>query len=111
MLRKSRLLMLDEATASIDPETDAFIQTAIRHQFQAATVLTVAHRLNTIMDSDRVLVMEDGVVVGENGTPEVLLCNCQVSADRGTSKYSGFILKDSTLQASYLRTVPCRIHT
>ena len=63
---------MDEATASIDNTTDALIQTMIRKNFGNATVLTIAHRLNTIMDSDRVLVLDDGRIV-EFDTPEALL--------------------------------------
>ena len=59
-------------TASIDNTTDALIQTMIRKNFGNATVLTIAHRLNTIMDSDRVLVLDDGRIV-EFDTPEALL--------------------------------------
>lgn len=72
LLRKPKILVMDEATASIDNETDTAIQLMIRENFKDATVLTIAHRLNTIMDSDRVLVMNDGRVA-EFDTPENLL--------------------------------------
>lgn len=72
LLRKPKILVMDEATASIDNETDATIQRMIRENFQDATVLTIAHRLNTIMDSDRILVLDDGNIA-ELDTPENLL--------------------------------------
>jgi ATP-binding cassette subfamily C (CFTR/MRP) protein 1 len=72
LLRKPKILIMDEATASIDNETDAVIQEMIRVNFKDATVLTIAHRLNTIMDSDRVLVLDDGRIA-EVDTPHNLL--------------------------------------
>uniref|UniRef100_A0A182JGX3 Uncharacterized protein n=1 Tax=Anopheles atroparvus TaxID=41427 RepID=A0A182JGX3_ANOAO len=72
ILRGNRILVLDEATANVDPDTDRLIQHAIREQFADCTVLTIAHRLNTIMDYDRVLVMDGGTAV-EFGTPAELL--------------------------------------
>ncbi|VVC94160.1 unnamed protein product [Leptidea sinapis] len=74
ILRSNQILIMDEATANVDPQTDELIQKTIRHIFSSCTVLTIAHRLNTIMDSDRVLVMNKGEVA-EFDHPYTLLLN------------------------------------
>lgn len=74
LLRGCRLVLLDEATASVDAETDRLIQSTIRKNFKSLTVLTIAHRIQTIIDSDLVLVLGDGRVE-EQGAPKVLLAN------------------------------------
>ncbi|KAL0104446.1 hypothetical protein PUN28_017289 [Cardiocondyla obscurior] len=74
LLRKTKVLILDEATAAVDLETDDLIQTTIRQEFKDCTVLTIAHRLNTILDSDRVIVLDKGLIV-EYDSPEILLRN------------------------------------
>ncbi|KAM6461779.1 ATP-binding cassette sub-family C member 10 isoform 2-T3 [Liasis olivaceus] len=71
LLTQAKILCIDEATASIDQKTDRLIQQTIRQQFADKTVLTIAHRLNTILDSDRVLVMHAGRVA-ELDSPAVL---------------------------------------
>jgi len=74
LLRNPRILCLDEATASVDNETDAMLQELIRKQFKEKTVITIAHRLETIMDSDRVMVLDQGNLV-EMDAPLKLLDN------------------------------------
>ena len=72
LLRKTRILVLDEATAAIDLETDDLIQSTIRSEFSECTVLTIAHRIKTILDSNRVMVMSAGKI-SEFDEPSVLL--------------------------------------
>ncbi|KAG0013130.1 CD9 antigen, partial [Entomortierella chlamydospora] len=72
LLRRSKVLVLDEATASVDVETDELIQKTIRKEFRDRTVLTIAHRIKTVMDSSKILVLEKGQVK-EFDTPSELI--------------------------------------
>ncbi|KAG0364270.1 ABC transporter type 1, transmembrane domain-containing protein [Gamsiella multidivaricata] len=72
LLRKTKILILDEATAAVDVETDELIQKTIRKEFKDRTILTIAHRIKTIMDSDKILVLEKGRVE-EFEAPQTLL--------------------------------------
>ncbi|XP_019519396.1 PREDICTED: multidrug resistance-associated protein 4 [Hipposideros armiger] len=72
ILRKNRILIIDEATANVDLRTDELIQKKIREKFAQCTVLTIAHRLNTIIDSDKIMVLDSGRLK-EYDEPYVLL--------------------------------------
>merc|ERR1712217_714935 len=74
LLKKSKVLGLDEATSSIDKHTDSLIQTLIRKHFKSTTVLCIAHRLETILDYDRILVLKRGKIA-EFDTPQKLMQN------------------------------------
>uniref|UniRef100_A0A8C7UG21 Multidrug resistance-associated protein 4 n=1 Tax=Oncorhynchus mykiss TaxID=8022 RepID=A0A8C7UG21_ONCMY len=74
ILRRNKILIIDEATANVDPRTDGLIQQTIREKFRECTVLTIAHRLNTIIDCDRILVLDAGRIQ-EYNEPYVLLQN------------------------------------
>lgn len=66
LLRRSKILIMDEASSAIDTQTDRELQGTVREAFAKCTVITIAHRLNTIMDSDRILILDQGWV-GEGG--------------------------------------------
>ncbi|KAF9308781.1 hypothetical protein BG003_010617 [Podila horticola] len=97
LLAKSKVVVLDEATASVDMATDALIQRAIRSDFARSTVVTVAHRINTIIDYDRVLVMHRGQVA-EYDTPLNLLKNPE-------SMFSSMVAETGVQNAQHLRTL------
>lgn len=84
LLTRSKIIVMDEATAAIDVETDAAIQKTIRTDFANATCITIAHRLNTIMDCDKILVMDAGRVA-EFDSPQALLA-------RSSSMFSSLVM-------------------
>ncbi|XP_025100027.1 multidrug resistance-associated protein 1-like [Pomacea canaliculata] len=89
LLRRTKLLVLDEATAAVDMETDSLIQNTIRQAFSSCTIITIAHRLNTIMDYDRILVLDEGLVK-EYDSPHVLLAD-RMSIFYGMAKDAGLV--------------------
>ncbi|KAI3903564.1 hypothetical protein MKW98_032218 [Papaver atlanticum] len=97
LLRRSKILVLDEATAAVDVRTDALIQKTIREEFKSCTMLIIAHRINTIIDCDRVLLLDAGQVL-EFDTPEDLLSN-------EGSGFSKMVQSTGAANAEYLRSL------
>ncbi|KAF6018306.1 hypothetical protein EB796_023392 [Bugula neritina] len=89
LLRKTKILIMDEATAAVDLKTDDVIQKTIRSEFANCTILTIAHRLNTIMDCDRILVMSKGTIA-EFDSPKSLL-DSKESIFYGMAKDAGIV--------------------
>lgn len=93
VIHKNKILVLDEATANVDPQTDALIQRAIKEKFSECTVLTIAHRLDTVLKSDKVMVIDNGIVL-EFDSPETLLAKGE-GAFYSMVKKAGLLLNDS----------------
>ena len=87
LVQKSKIIVMDEATANVDLKTDNLIQEVIRHKFKDSTVLTIAHRLNTIMDYDKVLILDGGRMV-EFDKPEILIQNGGIFAELVKNSYA-----------------------
>merc|ERR1712018_638472 len=100
MGRKTKILVLDEATAAIDMETDDLIQKTIRSEFKHCTVITIAHRLNTILDSDFIAVLSDGKMI-EFDQPSILL-------NRKNSAFRSMAI-DANIQVSDLYDIDLNI--
>ncbi|XP_032289762.1 probable multidrug resistance-associated protein lethal(2)03659 [Drosophila virilis] len=99
ILRENRILVMDEATANVDPQTDALIQNTIRSKFKDCTVLTIAHRLHTVMDSDKVLVMDAGRAV-EFASPFELLTVSEKKVFHSMVKQTGDATFDALLKVA-----------
>lgn len=97
LLRRAKILVLDEATAAVDVRTDALIQKTIREEFKSCTMLIIAHRLNTIIDCDRVLLLSAGKVL-EFDSPEKLLSNDE-------SAFSKMCNSTGAANAQYLKNI------
>uniref|UniRef100_A0A668S4I0 Multidrug resistance-associated protein 4 n=1 Tax=Oreochromis aureus TaxID=47969 RepID=A0A668S4I0_OREAU len=109
ILRKNRILIIDEATANVDPRTDELIQKTIRDKFEESTVITIAHRLNTIIDSDRILVLESGTIQ-EFDHPYTLLQNKEGALYRMVQQM-GQAESASLLEIIYTTNLPGVIFT
>lgn len=90
-------MLLDEATAAVDPETEAAVQSTIQNEFSNCTVLTIAHRLKTVISCDRVIVMKDGQII-EFDAPATLQSN-------SNSEFSKMLASASrTIKGSILKS-------
>ncbi|TPX38128.1 hypothetical protein SmJEL517_g00165 [Synchytrium microbalum] len=102
LLRKSKIVILDEASASVDGETDEFIRATIRRDFADSTIITIAHRLDTVVDYDKILVLSHGTVL-ELDTPHNLLSN-------PNSAFSKMVDETGKTNAQHLRDVAAAKH-
>lgn len=99
LLRNSKVVILDEASSSLDMETDKLIQETIRKYLKHATIITIAHRLFSLVDYDKIMVMDEGVVA-EFGTPDELL-----KTENG--KFSELVEAMGPLSASHFKELVC----
>ncbi|KAM6180104.1 ATP-binding cassette sub-family C member 4 isoform 2-T2 [Erethizon dorsatum] len=113
ILKKNRILIIDEATANVDPRTDELIQKKIREKFAQCTVLTIAHRLNTIIDSDRIMVLDSGRLK-EYDEPYILLQNKEslfYKMVQQLGKGESAALTETAKQMYFKRNYPDIAHT
>ena len=103
LLQKAKILIMDEATASVDLQTDAVIQSCIRHSFASCTVITVAHRLDTIIQSDRIIVL-DGGSLKEFDAPHKLLQD-------PSSVFTSLVEETGAVNCARLRSLAKEKHT
>eukprot|EP00058_Branchiostoma_floridae_P022515 XP_002608005.1 hypothetical protein BRAFLDRAFT_74957 [Branchiostoma floridae] len=98
LLRRTKILIIDEATANVDPRTDELIQQVIRSRFEYCTVLTIAHRLNTVIDSGRIMVIADGRIA-EFGEPYQLL------ESGGSGQFGRLVAELGATEAARMRSI------
>ena len=102
LLRKPRVLVLDEATASVDLETDRMIQRTVRSHFKTSTCLIIAHRIATVIDCDAVIVLDQGKLI-EFGSPAALLRNGESPNGPGTGYFARMVAEYGDDMAQQLR--------
>ncbi|CAF0985467.1 unnamed protein product [Rotaria sordida] len=103
ILKQCKILVIDEAIANVDNTTDELIQKTIREKFKQCTILTIAHRLRTVIDSDRIMILGNGELL-EFDTPQALLSNSK-------SYFTSLIEQTGSAEAQYLRTLVNTMHT
>lgn len=99
ILKDAPILVLDEATSALDSEVEASIQTALERVMEGKTVLAIAHRLSTLSEMDRIIVMEQGRIV-EMGSHEALLAQGGLYAQFWSRQSGGFIRTDGESRAA-----------
>ncbi|KAM0824196.1 hypothetical protein ACQ4PT_070390 [Festuca glaucescens] len=87
ILKRRKILVLDEATSSVDPKTDSLIQETLKQQFAGCTVITIAHRITSVLDSEKVILLDNGEIV-EHDSPAKLLEDSSSLFSKLVSEYS-----------------------